>query len=117
MSASLISAIATFLAVLLPILLPALFAYRRPKALDARPQSALREALRARIRAVWPVPALLLALWLGGCGTTTVYIPHGEPVRLRETVRAKVWVMGPDGTPLPGAMDIPEGWYALPMEE
>ena len=41
----------------------------------------------------------------------------GEPVRLRETIRdAKVWVMGSDGQPVAGRMDLPEGWFALPVD-
>jgi len=39
-------------------------------------------------------------------------------VRLRETVTdAKVWVKDADGEPVAGKMDLPEGWYALPLEE
>jgi len=29
--------------------------------------------------------------------------------------RAKVWVLGADGKPVAGVMDLPEGWYALPV--
>ena len=55
------------------------------------------------------------ALLLPGCGTRTVYVPPGEPVRLRMTVkRAKVWVFDADGKPAAGVMDLPEGWYVLP---
>ena len=51
-----------------------------------------------------------------GCGTRTVYVAPGEPVRLRETVRdAKVWVLDEHGEPVAGRMDLPEGWYALPV--
>ena len=47
----------------------------------------------------------------------TVYVPHGTPVRLRETVRdAKVWVKDADGRVVGGRMDLPEGWYALPVD-
>jgi len=50
-----------------------------------------------------------------GCATRTVLIPPGEPVRLRETIRhAKVWVADKDGKEIPGVVDLPEGWYALP---
>ena len=43
------------------------------------------------------------------------YIPHGTPVRLRETVEdVKVWVKDADGGPVAGKMDLPEGWYVLP---
>jgi len=53
---------------------------------------------------------------LAGCATRTIYVPDGEPVRLRETIRdAKVWVMDSDGQSVPGVMDLPEGWYCLPV--
>ncbi len=69
------------------------------------------------------IPFLLPILLLTGCGggapfTRTIYVPDGTPVRLRETVRdAKVWVKDADGKPVAGKMDLPEGWYALPMPE
>jgi len=69
------------------------------------------------------IPFLLPILLLTGCGggtlfTRTIYVPHGTPVRLRETVKdAKVWVKDADGKPVAGKMDLPEGWYALPMPE
>ena len=108
-------------AAVLKALLPALFRAARPTCEDADPQTELRDRLRARVRRTWgaarawsllPIAVLLLA----GCGRT-VYVPEGAPVRLRETVRdAKVWVMGKDGAPVAGEMDIPEGWYCLPDE-
>jgi len=69
------------------------------------------------------IPFLLPILLLTGCGggtlfTRTIYVPHGTPVRLRETVKdAKVWVKDADGKPVAGRMDLPEGWYALPMDD
>jgi len=63
--------------------------------------------------------ALCIALVIGltGCGVRTIYVPHGTPVRLRETVRGvKVWVKDADGTPRAGKMDMPEGWYCLPVD-
>ena len=63
------------------------------------------------------VPFLLPILLLTGC-MRTVYVPHGTPVRLRETVKdVKVWVKDADGEPVAGRMDLYEGWYALPLEE
>ena len=63
------------------------------------------------------LPFLLPILLLAGC-MRTVYVPHGTPVRLRETVKdVKVWVKDADGEPVAGRMDIYEGWYALPLEE
>ena len=61
---------------------------------------------------------LIVVLLLPGCGTRTIYVPSGKPVRLREMVRnAKVWVLDADGRPVAGVMDLPEGWYAIPMPE
>jgi len=59
---------------------------------------------------------VLLLAASAGC-VRTVYVPHGAPVRLRETVKdAKVWVKEPDGRVTGGRMDLPEGWYALPVD-
>ena len=64
------------------------------------------------------LPFLLPILLLTGCAVRTVYVPHGTPVRLRDTIHdAKVWVKDADGKPVAGKMDIPNGWYALPLEE
>jgi hypothetical protein len=69
------------------------------------------------------IPFLLPILMLTGCGsgslfTRTIYVRHGTPVRLRETVEdVKVWVKDADGQVVPGRMDLYEGWYSLPMDE
>ena len=72
---------------------------REPTAEDSKPQPRLRDRLRARIRqAGWPVVMVLMLVMVSGCSTRTIYVPPGEPVRLRETVRnAKVWVVDKDG--------------------
>ena len=63
------------------------------------------------------IPLLLPILLMAGCGVRTVYVPHGTPVRLRETVKdVKVWVKDSAGQPVAGKMDLPEGWYALPVD-
>ena len=47
-----------------------------------------------------------------------VYVPDGTPVRLREDVEnVKVWVLGEDGKPVATKMNLPEGWFCLPMPE
>ena len=61
---------------------------------------------------------LCLLIVLSSCNSTlfqrrTVYVPDGEPVRLRETLEGvKVWVAVDDHWE-PSVMDLPEGWYAL----
>jgi len=66
------------------------------------------------------IPFLLpIMLLTSGAGCVrTIYVPHGTPVRLRETVKhVKVWVKDADGEPVAGKMNLPEGWYSLPMPE
>jgi hypothetical protein len=47
----------------------------------------------------------------------TVYVPHGDAVKLRETIKnVKVWIKTTEGGIIPGEMDLPEGWYCLPLE-
>jgi len=61
------------------------------------------------------LPFLIPILLLTGC-VRTIYVPHGTPVRLRETVKdVKVWVKDSGGEPVAGRMDLYEGWFALPM--
>ena len=63
------------------------------------------------------IPLLLPILLLTGC-VRTIYVPHGTPVRLRETVKdVRVWVKDADGEPVAGRMDLYEGWYALPLAD
>jgi hypothetical protein len=69
-------------------------------------------------------PSLNKSCWIAlislasscGCQTRVVYVPHGEPVRLAESVKARVWVKGADGTPVRSSnrITLPEGWYSLP---
>jgi len=70
------------------------------------------------IRKLIPFLLPILLLTSGAGCVRTIYVPHGTPVRLRQTVKnAKVWVKDADGKPVAGKMDIPNGWYALPLEE
>ena len=63
------------------------------------------------------IPLLLPILLLTGC-VRTIYVPHGTPVRLRETVKdVRVWVKDADGEPVAGRMNLYEGWYALPLDD
>ena len=73
------------------------------------------QAMKLLKRLIW---FLLPILLLAGCAVRTVYVPHGTPVRLRETIHnAKVWVKDADGKPVAGRMDLPEGWFCLPVDD
>ncbi len=104
---------------LLRVLIPALVQASKPVAEDGDPQFELRDRLRKRVRETWGhlAPVLLCLFVLTGCTPRTIYVSDGTPVRIRERVKAaKVWVQDKDGNPAPGVMDLPEGWYALPIE-
>jgi predicted secreted protein len=87
------------------------------------PATPLKDALRAKVLVKWG-SVLILVLVFGGCQlamlkkeTRTVYVPDGTPVRLRATIeKAPVWVLDKDGIPIESIMDIPEGWFALPVD-
>jgi len=58
---------------------------------------------------------IVMLCLLVGCQSRTVYVPDGQPVRLRQTVKAApVWVLDAQGQPTAGTMDLPEGWFCLP---
>jgi hypothetical protein len=107
--------LAALIAAVLRALLPWVVKQSRPTAEDADPDRATREKLRNKVRKHWLILAFVLPILICGCGVRTIYVPHGTPVRLRETVKdVKVWVKDANGEPVAGKMDIPEGWYALP---
>jgi len=63
------------------------------------------------------VSAFAIALLLtSGCATRVILVPDGEPVRLAETVKARVWVVDQKGQSVKSLnrVAIPTGWYALP---
>jgi len=62
------------------------------------------------------VACLTLPL-LAGClrlGTRTVLVPPGDPVQIREPVKARVWVFDAQGQRAASEVELPAGWYALP---
>jgi len=104
----------TLIIAVIQAFLPVLRDEITPKAEEGKGDLALRNRLRARVKAAGWVCLLVAALLVGGC-VRTVYVPSGEPVRLRATIpAAKVWVLDASGTPTPGTMDLKEGWYVLP---
>ena len=52
------------------------------------------------------------------CASRVIYVPHGEPVRLAESVEARVWTVDANGKTVrsKNRITIHEGWYALPKE-
>jgi hypothetical protein len=59
----------------------------------------------------------VLALTLmSGCANRVILVPHGEPVRLAEPARARVFVKDAAGNSVlsQNRVTIPAGWYALP---
>jgi hypothetical protein len=62
------------------------------------------------------VVLLFASAFLTSC-TRTVLVKPGEPVRLAEPTRAKVWVADKDGKEVKGTVTLPEGWFCLPDDE
>ena len=102
---------------------PAAFAETRQMftdtAEDAKSQRELRKRLGDRILTKWRTGVmagllLVTAVVGSGCGTRAVFIPDGEPVRLREPLmKVPVWVMGADGIPVKSVINVPEGWFIV----
>lgn len=61
---------------------------------------------------------IVFASMSASCASRVIYVPHGEPVRLAEDVKAKVWVVDASGKTVrsKNRITIHEGWYALPKE-
>ena len=99
---------------------PAAVEATRDTAEDGDPNVELRDRLRGRVQATWGRHLMIILglsfLYIGaGCGTRSIYVPDGTPVRIREEIRsAKVWVLDAEGNPVPSVMDLPAGWFALP---
>lgn len=53
---------------------------------------------------------------MSGCSTRVILVPNGEPVRLAEPVRARIFVTDSSGHSVlsQNRVTIPAGWYALP---
>ena len=62
---------------------------------------------------------IALMLTSVGCATRVILVPNGDPVRLAEPVRAKVWVPDASGQIVQSQnrVTIPAGWYALPRNK
>ena len=59
------------------------------------------------------ISLIIFLLFLAGCATTdVVYVPPGDAVKLRETIKGvKVWIKTTDKIVLPGKTDLYEGWF------
>ena len=109
---------------ILRVFVPAVVDASHPTAEDGARGTDKRDRLRRRIRGTWGTGAVILFCVIGGSTITgclftrTVYVSDGTPVRIRKTIKnAPVWVLDKAGKPIAGRVDIPEGWYALPMPD
>lgn len=78
---------------------------------------------QAKMRKNNPILSAVLLLALMSmsvsCASRVIYVPHGEPVRLAQSVKAKVWVVDANGKSVRSnnRIIIHEGWYALPKDK
>ena len=76
-----------------------------------------RDRMKKEKLLVWVLVGISFGV-LNGCATKTIYVPDGKAVQLRQQVKnVRVWVFDKDGKRVAGKMNLPEGWYALPLEE
>lgn len=82
-----------------------------------RPSSSGSSESRARRRTLRAVLFFFAALAVGlltSC-VRAVLVPETSPVRLRESVRARVYVLdGNRWTESANRVELPEGWYLVP---
>ncbi len=77
----------------------------------------LHPLLKTARLTLFSLTGLTMLFAIAGCfgGTRVVYVQSGQPVRLRQTVKqVDIWAEDKDGKSVPGKIDLPEGWYALP---
>lgn len=78
---------------------------------------------QAKMRKINPILSAVCLLALMSmsvsCASRVIYVPHGEPVRLAQSVKAKVWVIDANGKSVRSnnRIIIHEGWYALPKDK
>lgn len=62
--------------------------------------------------------ALVFALSMSGCASRVILVPNGEPVRLAEPAKVRVWIIDSSGQEIrsQNRVVIPAGWYALPKD-
>lgn len=60
---------------------------------------------------------LLLTIYalasLSACGTRTIIPARGDPVQIREPIKAKIWVFDKSGERVESESTLPSGWYVI----
>ena len=73
-----------------------------------------RNVILACVTSFW----IAFASMSSGCATRVILVPSGEPVRLAEDVKVRVWVLDSKGQSVRSSnrVVLPAGWYALPKD-
>lgn len=65
--------------------------------------------------AIWAGLAVLAALFATGCGSRTVLVREGDPIRIGPGAKGTVYVRtGSEWRRSANSVDLPEGWYLVP---
>jgi hypothetical protein len=74
----------------------------------------MRNVILACATSCW----IAFASMSSGCATRVILVPNGEPVRLAEDVKVRVWVLDSKGQSVRSSnrVVLPVGWYALPKD-
>lgn len=79
----------------------------------ARQKTGLKKRSKTNGKTAIKLIAAFTVFLIIGCATTdVVYVPPGDAVKLRETVKGvKVWIKTTEKITLPGKTDLMNGWY------
>lgn len=59
--------------------------------------------------------AVLVLVWMNGCGSRTVFIPEDSPIRLGPNTKTRVYTLQQGEWVLSNhQVGLPEGWYCVP---
>jgi hypothetical protein len=108
-----------FLIKLLSALLPGIIKELlniKPTMAEGKSDGRTEKRLKKKIKKRWSkskLPLIVFIIIFAGCGVKTVYVPEGDAVKLRETLKdVKVWVKpAKPAEPIAGKLTLYEGWY------
>ncbi len=101
------------LAKLIPNLIKELVQKRLPSMSSGKSDGKTEKRLKKKINDLWIIPFILV---FASCSflapeIRTIYVPERDAIMLRQDVgNVKIWAKAKDQPPVPGRMDLEEGW-------
>lgn len=74
--------------------------------------------MKANLTRLFALIFCAVSLTMSGCATKVLLVPHGQPVRLAEPAKVRIFVPNASGQMIQSQnrVTIPAGWYALPKD-